>query len=506
MAAGTSHRRTDNGREPGEENPQALLALGKAQVAARQYAAARDTFRRLLAHPSSAASPHVQSLIEQADELTNLHRHALVVGIGRYLSPDMRPLSGAANDACAMRDALVQRLGFQPENIVLLLDEEATRERVMMEFRTLAKKAEHEPALFYFGGYGSTQFEVRSERRFRTRTLVCTDSRSENVGELGLMELAREAALAQHLVSIADISQIEQRDVTNSPATRSAFAVVPLDAPDIDKGDWALLGRASVYAQGAFERQKFSGESLGREHGGWTSGLLRVLERSDPNSLTYRSWVAVAQTVELANSMAEPVLLGSVDERPFDLKPQREAVLATATRIELDAVYRAIELLTRQIGERQQQGAIHPDGWLNLGVAFGVVGDYEQALAALEAAVAATTPAKMEMNQVAAHDVTPEEIAPEISYHLGRLLLAAQTDYGRAVSELRKATRQDPGNARAWYYLGQAIRERIRRETLAEVESAFFAYLAAGAPVGHRSEIVGFLHERASSKTELPAR
>jgi tetratricopeptide (TPR) repeat protein len=490
-----------------EENVHSLLALGKAQVAARQYAAARDTFRRLLAQPSSAASPHVQSLIEQADGLVNLQRHALVVGIDRYLSPDMRAITGAANDAWAMRDALVQRLGFQPENVVLLLDEEATRERVMMEFRTLVKKAEHEPALFYFGGYGSTQHEARSEQRLRTRTLVCTDSRSENVGEFGLTELAREAASAKHLVSIADISQVEQREVASSPATRDVIDRKPLDAPD--KEDWTLLGRVSVYAQGALELQRF-GESLGREHGHWTFRLLQVLEKSDPNSLTYRSWVEEAQRVTLEfsglNSMAEPILLGSVDERPFDLMPQREAVLATAARIELDAVYRVIDLLTRQIGERQQQGAIHPDGWLNLGVAFGVVGDYEQALAALEAAVAATTPAKMEMNQVAAHGVTPEEIAPEISYHLGRLLLAAQTDFSRAVSELKKATQQDPGDARAWYYLGQAIRERIRRETLAEVESAFSAYLAAGAPVGHRREVVEFLRERKESSPTPPTR
>ncbi len=52
----------------------------------------------------------------------------------------------------------------------------------------------------------------------------------------------------------------------------------------------------------------------------------------------------------------------------------------------------------------------------------------------------------------------------------------------------------------------QAICERIRRETLAEVENAFGAYLAAGAPVGHRREVVGFLHKRTSSKADLPAR
>ena len=479
----------------GDENPQALLALGKAQVAARQYAAARDTFRRLPAQPSSAASPHVQSLIEQADGLVNLQRHALVVGIDRYLSPDINPLSGAANDARAMREALMQRLGFQPENIIVLLDEEASRERVVSEFRNLAQKAVSEPSLFYFAGYMSDEMEEQTPQK-TFLTLVCADSRTDQILDLRLEELAVSATASHQLVTIADFSsnrELPARTIAPRPNLRAMGVSRAQRPPE----DWIGLGQVSIY--GDLSRVIF----MGQQDGELTDGLVNALKDMRPHSFTYREWVAAAQKV--VHLKSAPILLGSGDDFVFDPSALRKAVLETATRIELDAVYRAIELLKRQIGERQQQGAIHPDGWLNLGVAFGVVGDYEQALAALEAAVAATTPAKMEMNQVAAHDVTPEEIAPEISYHLGRLLLAAQTDYGRAVSELRKATRQNPGNARAWYYLGQAIRERIRRETLAEVESAFNTYLAAGAPLGHRSEIVGFLHERYSSG-EQPAR
>lgn len=478
-----------------EENGQSLLTLGKAQVAARQYAAARDTFRRLLAQPSPA-SLHAKKLIEQADELTNLQRHALVVGIDRYLSPDITPLSGAANDARAMREALMQRLGFRPENIIVLLDEEASRERVVSEFRNLAQKAVSEPSLFYFAGYMSDEMEEQTPQK-TFLTLVCADSRTDQILDLRLEELAVSATASHQLVTIADFSsnrELPERTIAPRPNLRGMGVLRDQHPPE----DWIGLGQVSIY--GDLSRVMYKGQ----QDGVLTDGLVNALKDMRPHSFTYREWVAAAQKV--GHLEPAPILLGSGDDFVFDPSALCKAVLETATRIELDAIYRAIELLKRQIGERGRQGAIHPEGWLNLGVAYGVVGAYEQALAALEAAAATMTSTKMEMSQAAAHDVTPEEIAPEISYHLGRLLLAAQTDYGRAVSELRKATRQDTGNARAWYYLGQAIRERIRRETLAEVESAFSAYLAAGAPVGHRSEIVGFLHERASSKTETPTR
>jgi hypothetical protein len=404
-------------------------------------------------------------------------------------------------------------LGFQPDNIVLLLNGEATRERVVAEFLTLVKKAEKEPAFFYFGGYRGAEREKGASKGFDT--LVCANSRFENVDDLRLMELASAARNANNLVTMVDG---RTSFTTHEPLPERHIAVPAvreLGSDELLEASEALIpvGATSLYAGGweeDFVPCPLVGEIQAQVHGLTTYTLLKALEENDPETLTYDGWVRASDQHAPSLFQRAPLLrtlLRGIDHVfLFDPRLQREAVLGTATRIEMDAVYRVIELLRRQIGGRNQQGAIHPDGWLSLGVAFGVVGDYEQALAALEAAVAATTPAKMEMNQVAAHGVTPEEIAPQISYHLGRLLLAAQTDFSRAVSELKKATQQDPGNARAWYYLGQAIRERIRRETLAEVESAFSAYLAAGAPVGHRREVVGFLRERTSSKADLPAR
>lgn len=483
-----------------------LLALGKAQIAARQYAAALETFRQLTIEPSSSLSRHIQDLLGQAENLSNPIRYALVVGIDRYQNQDIQPLSGAENDARATRTTLIQRLGFRSEDIILLLNCEATRERLVAEFRNLARTAETRPALFYFAGYGSTQREQGRLQAFRT--LVCADSRTGSVEDLSWAELAGAATATGHLVSIADCGggrQLDPQYGAKAPAQQAALAGIAAE-------DWMPVGKIAIYARvwvEALMPLALEGESEARTHGYLTYALLKVLEREhEPSTLTYGSWVEAAN--RCAPKPAEPgsiaVLRGSADEVLFDPWLLRESVAATATRIELDAVYQAIELLWRQIDERRQQGAIHPEGWLNLGVALGVVGDYERAVTALETASAMATPAKVEVNQVAAHDVEPEKIASEISYHLGRLLLVAQKDYGRAVSELRSATRKDPNNGRAFYYLGRAIREMVQRETLAEVEDAFSAYLDFGAPVGHRSEVVEFLRQRSTSQTETPVR
>lgn len=269
------------------------------------------------------------------------------------------------------------------------------------------------------------------------------------------------------------------------------------------------IGRLSLYGEGTGELPApaaLASEPEAQTHGALTYALLHALEAGDAAAVTYRGWLDAAARYVPDHARLVPVVRGAADERLFDLRARREALLATVARLELDAVYQAIELLRRQIGERSQQGAIHPDGWVSLGVAYGVLGDYSRALEALEAAAAATTPAKAEMAQSVAHDVSPEEIAPQISYHLGRLLLASQQDYSRAVSELRSATRKDPNNGRAFYYLGRAIGEMVQRETLAEVEDAFGAYLNSGAPVGHRSEVVEWLRQRAASQAATPVR
>ena len=53
---------------------------------------------------------------------------ALLIGINKY--PGC-PLRGCINDVNLMRTLLINHYNFRPENIIMLLDSEATRKNIM---------------------------------------------------------------------------------------------------------------------------------------------------------------------------------------------------------------------------------------------------------------------------------------------------------------------------------------------------------------------------------------
>ena len=60
-------------------------------------------------------------------------------------------LKGAVADAESMREILMARYGFAPEDIRFLSNEEATREQILTEFRThlIEQSGGDDVALFY---------------------------------------------------------------------------------------------------------------------------------------------------------------------------------------------------------------------------------------------------------------------------------------------------------------------------------------------------------------------
>ena len=82
-------------------------------------------------------------------------RYALLIGIDDYpgTGSDLR---GPVDDANLIRDALIDRYDFPEENIVLLTDEEATREGIANAFvRHLGQAGPDGVAVFYYSGHGT---------------------------------------------------------------------------------------------------------------------------------------------------------------------------------------------------------------------------------------------------------------------------------------------------------------------------------------------------------------
>jgi peptidoglycan/xylan/chitin deacetylase (PgdA/CDA1 family)/uncharacterized caspase-like protein len=84
---------------------------------------------------------------------------AVVVGIDNY--PKWPKLQYAVNDANGVRDILLNKFGFKPDHIITLLNEEATREKILSVLGdTLANpnKVQRDDRVFvFFAGHGSTR-------------------------------------------------------------------------------------------------------------------------------------------------------------------------------------------------------------------------------------------------------------------------------------------------------------------------------------------------------------
>jgi formylglycine-generating enzyme required for sulfatase activity len=134
-------------------------------------------------------------------------RHALVVGIDTYEDPRYPDLAYAAADARAVAGLLVERYGFRPEDVRLILDQDATRaalaEALDEWICDRARVGEDDLVVFFFAGHGATRDLEHGPRGY----LVPVDGRPEGWGDLigmNLLEDVSEAIPAKHALFVLD--------------------------------------------------------------------------------------------------------------------------------------------------------------------------------------------------------------------------------------------------------------------------------------------------------------
>jgi hypothetical protein len=141
--------------------------------------------------------------------------YALLVGIDEYQSSEIPSLRGCVNDITAINDFLVKRVAKSKDNLHIkkLINQEATRQSIIDSFRKhLCLAQSDDTALFYFSGHGSQEqaaaefWHLEPDRL--NETLVCWDSRQNNIWDLADKEVAKLISeVAQnhpHIVVILD--------------------------------------------------------------------------------------------------------------------------------------------------------------------------------------------------------------------------------------------------------------------------------------------------------------
>jgi hypothetical protein len=121
-------------------------------------------------------------------------RKAVVVGIDRYRATPERalePLRGAVTDARGMADLLKQSFGF--DDVRLVLDQDATRARILSAIRDLAKDARPgDVRTFFFSGHGGRVSNDASPEPDKLDETIVPIDWATGGGDLRDKELARE--------------------------------------------------------------------------------------------------------------------------------------------------------------------------------------------------------------------------------------------------------------------------------------------------------------------------
>ena len=182
------------------------LPLVLDQLVAEGYRFATWRDGQFVVSPPKAAAPDAAALAAAEGGLYR-DSHALVIGIDQYTQ--WPKLQHAVKDARGVQEQLVQRLGFRPENVTLLLDGEATRANILRALNDKladAKRVKRDDrVLVFFAGHGATR-KLASGRDVGYVMPVdapLSDFASDAIAMPQLQEVA-EAIAAKHVLFIVD--------------------------------------------------------------------------------------------------------------------------------------------------------------------------------------------------------------------------------------------------------------------------------------------------------------
>lgn len=326
------------------------------------------------------------------------NKRALLIGVNKYPNlPAHSQLRGCENDVAAVRHMLVTTFKFPPENVRVLVSEEATEEAVRAALEKLLDDCgEGDIVVFHFSGHGS-QMAAKGEKargydesimphdsgRMREdfpRQVEPRDIRDTEINEW-LTRLTRKTPYVTLLFDSCHSGSITREEdgrlrwIEPDPLPAGAQEAQPPEGERgasrevsgsgwLEGGDKYVLLAACAAEQGAYELDHTGGDGVVRRFGAFTFHLTREIEREFQNSggrVTYRDiWERVAVGVNERFRKQTPQLEGARDRVIFnvaDAAPMRYLLVTARRGEEVDLAGGAIHGLT--VGSRWD---IYPAG------------------------------------------------------------------------------------------------------------------------------------------------
>lgn len=275
-------------------------------------------------------------------------RRALLIGINNYAGP-VRELLGCVNDVEAMRSVLTSRFGFAPRNIRVLEDRQATRDAIVGELDSLAKRARRDDIVFIlFAGHGSQVPDQDGDEKddHLDESLVPYDGRTGKVRDItddelhSLVSRFRTESLTvvldcchsgtgtRSLAVQARTVPADTREELYRTQEASARAIVPLASE-----------RHVLLTAAAANQSALDGPIDGRPRGFFSYALAKVLTTVPPSASTRSVFRAVEREIRRLGdrtgvTMPEPMLEGPAERFERSLfGPQAQQGQARPARV-----------------------------------------------------------------------------------------------------------------------------------------------------------------------------
>lgn len=217
---------------------------------------------------------------------------ALLVGINNY-GKRVEPLHGCLTDLELQQELLIHRCGFDPSDIVILKDQEATRENIETIFKEhlVQNCTKDDVALFHFSGYGNEVSIDGSQIAALTPfdgILKTGDAYVDNQLLMSTLRLLGEALATNKFTAIIDAGN--QRGGASSPLKNQEFLthrIYPLDLKGETNAD-----ELALQTQLKIKARNLKNESLGKNRSvikaeGNTSGIEVKYRGFNVGLLTY---------------------------------------------------------------------------------------------------------------------------------------------------------------------------------------------------------------------------
>lgn len=207
---------------------------------------------------------------------------ALIIGINEYYS--LPRLTGAVKSAKLIREKLVREFGFEPENIIELYDDQATRENILRAFDKLMdpKRVSQDDRVFvYFAGHGVTKDVGGKEKGYIMPVDGVMDKFASTAISTDQLHEFQEIIPAKHLFYAMDACYsgmiftrgigLKQETFTSKPEAISKFTIKKVrvaitagrrDEQVVDIADQGISVFAFYFLQGLNGEADVNGDGI----------------------------------------------------------------------------------------------------------------------------------------------------------------------------------------------------------------------------------------------------